>query len=56
MLETVKPILAVLDFQKLCETLRVLVLQLQTISVPLSKIMVVRDAVPVILVRYNLQY
>jgi len=38
LLETVKSILAVFDIQKLCETLRALVLQLQTISVPLSKL------------------
>jgi hypothetical protein len=44
-LETVKSILAVFDIQKLCQTLRALVLQLQTINVSLSKIMVVRDAV-----------
>jgi hypothetical protein len=44
-LETVKSILAVLYIQKLCQTLRTLVLQLQTINVLLSEIMVFRDAV-----------
>ena len=44
-LETVKSILALFDIQKLCQTLRSLVLQLQMATNPLSKIMVVLDAV-----------
>jgi len=52
-LETVKSILAVFDIQNLCETVRALVLQLQTISVPLSKIMVVHG---VLRVHSNPQY
>jgi hypothetical protein len=44
-LETVKSILAVFDIPKLCQTLLSLVLQLQTTSDPLSKIVVVRDDV-----------
>ena len=43
--ETVKSILAMFDIPKLCQTLLSLVLQLQTTSDPLSKIMVVLDAV-----------
>ena len=44
-LETVKYILAIFDNQKLCQTLRSLVLQLQTTREPLSKIMAVLDAI-----------
>jgi hypothetical protein len=44
-LETVKSIHAMFDVPKLCQTLRSLVLQLQMTSDPLSKIMVVLDAV-----------
>ena len=44
-LENVKSILAMSDIQKLCQTLRSLVLELQTTSDPLSNIMVVLDAV-----------
>ena len=44
-LETVKSILAMFDIPKLCQTLLSLVPQLQMTSDPLSKIMVVLDAV-----------